>query len=145
MKDLQERLRIKACMIDLGERIACVSDSALMREAADAVDALSANAVQVEPVAYAVFSDNGNIQIWCTDPIQADRLRQQYGEALQPLYAAPQPAEQRPAPDVTHLVGALKQILGWRELRSGQEIPIERIEDVARAALSAYRKGGDTP
>src|SRR5690625_1945386 len=44
-----------------------------------------------EPVAYAVFSDNGNIQIWCADPIQAETLRQEYGEALQPLFALPCP------------------------------------------------------
>ena len=30
---------------------------------------------------------------------------------------------------------ALTQILGWRELRSGNEFPIERIEDIAREAL----------
>lgn len=39
------------------------------------------------------------------------------------------------------LVDALEQILGWRELRSGREFPIERIEDIARAALAAHRKG----
>lgn len=30
---------------------------------------------------------------------------------------------------------ALSQILGWRELRSGNEFPIERIEDIASEAL----------
>lgn len=49
-------------------------------------------------------------------------------------------AEQQP--DVAGLVWALKQILGWRELRSGREFPIERIEDIARAALAAHRKQG---
>lgn len=48
-----------------------------------------------------------------------------------------------PMVDVAGLVEALKQILGWRELRSGREFPIERIEDMARAALAAYRKGGE--
>lgn len=48
------------------------------------------------------------------------------------------------APEVAKLVWALKQILGWRELRRGREFPIERIEDIARAALTAYRnQGGD--
>lgn len=41
-----------------------------------------------EPVAYAVFANNGSIRIWCADPAQVETLRQQYGEALQPLYAA---------------------------------------------------------
>jgi len=40
MKDLPKRLRIKAGMIEMCERIAWGSDSALMREAADALDAL---------------------------------------------------------------------------------------------------------
>lgn len=33
--------------------------------------------VRGEPVAYAVFADNGNIRIWCADPIQAETLRQE--------------------------------------------------------------------
>lgn len=45
-----------------------------------------------EPVAYAVFAENGNIRIWCADPIQAEALRQEYGNRLQSLYTAPQPA-----------------------------------------------------
>ena len=54
----------------------------------------------VQPVAYAVFAENGNIRIWCSDPIQAETLRQQYGAELRPLYTAPQPA---PAQDVAGL------------------------------------------
>ena len=38
MTDLVKRLRIKAGMIELGELIAWGSDSALMREAADALE-----------------------------------------------------------------------------------------------------------
>lgn len=38
MSDLVKRLRIKAGMIEMGERIAWGSDSALMREAADALE-----------------------------------------------------------------------------------------------------------
>lgn len=38
------------------------------------------------------------------------------------------------APD---LLAALKQILGWRELRSGAgEFPVERIEEIARSAIA---------
>lgn len=43
MSDLPKRLRIKASMIALGERIAWGSDTALMEEAADAIEALSAS------------------------------------------------------------------------------------------------------
>jgi len=35
---------------------------------------------------------------------------------------------------------ALRQILGWRELRNTNEIPIERIEDIARKALTQLGK-----
>jgi len=43
MTDLPKRLRITASMIALGERIAWGSDTALMEEAADAIEALSAS------------------------------------------------------------------------------------------------------
>ena len=37
---------------------------------------------------------------------------------------------------------ALKAILGWRELRSGaDEVPIKRIEELAKAALGAWEEG----
>jgi hypothetical protein len=63
----------------------------------------------VQPVAYAVFAENGNIRIWCSDPIQAETLRQQYGDDLRPLYTAPQPA---PAQDVAGLRAALVEAAG---------------------------------
>jgi hypothetical protein len=40
------------------------------------------------------------------------------------------------APD---LYEALVQILGWRELRSGNEFPIKRVEGIAREALAKAR------
>lgn len=43
--ELSKRLRIKAAMIEMGERIAWGSDSALMREAADLIDQLAAKPV----------------------------------------------------------------------------------------------------
>ena len=43
MNDLPKRLRIVASMIALGERIAWGSDTALMEEAADVIEALSAS------------------------------------------------------------------------------------------------------
>jgi hypothetical protein len=58
-------------------------------------------------------------------------------------WAAKQPAPRQPAaPDVEALVEALRSILGWRELRSGNDFPVERIEEIARAALAAHRKEG---
>lgn len=86
----------------MGELIAWGSDIALMREAADALEVVAPD-VQVEPVAYAVFADNGNIRIWSADPTQTETLRLEYGNQVQPLYTAPQPAEQKPAPEITPL------------------------------------------
>jgi len=44
---------------------------------------------------------------------------------------------------VMALEEALRSILGWRELRSGAgEIPIVRIEEIAREALSATAREG---
>jgi hypothetical protein len=37
------------------------------------------------------------------------------------------------------LYEALVQILGWRELRSSNEFPIERVEGIAREALAKAR------
>lgn len=37
----------------------------------------------------------------------------------------------------TRMREALKQILGWRELRETNVFPVERVEDVARKALEA--------
>lgn len=76
----------------------------------------------------------------------ADRPR-----TVQPLYAAPiaqtapQPAEQQPAPDVKTLVEALRSILGWRELRSGNDFPVERIEEIARDALATSQPAEQHP
>jgi hypothetical protein len=48
------------------------------------------------------------------------------------------PREPTDSVQIRMLSDALKQILGWRELRSGaNEIPIERIEGIARDALSS--------
>lgn len=196
MSDLAKRLRIKAGMIEMGERIAWGSDSALMREAADALEAtergaredyklvpveptpemveaakdaympfgdmdlavrmaiLAAPAVQGDPVAYMFSDDWGRTKIvlgketaehWCPP-----------GEKIEPLYTAPQPAEQQP--DVAQLVEALEQIERWDAFPStdktweGSGEPVsygaafgsngERdfMRDVARKALAAHRK-----
>lgn len=124
----------------------------------------AAPAVQGEPVAYAVFADNGNIRIWSADPIQTETLRLEYGDQVRPLYAAQQPAERHPEcgccgqtdrcdddcdavvigghrgaaeqqPDVALLVGAL-------ELFVSNPTPTSEDFDMARTALAAYRKQG---
>jgi hypothetical protein len=40
------------------------------------------------------------------------------------------------------LVEALRSVLGWRELRSGNDFPVERIEQIARAALATFHREG---
>ena len=90
-----------------------------------------APAVQGEPVAYAVFSSNGNIRMWCADPVQGETLRHQYGGALQPLYTAPQPEL-----DVSTLVGALEDIAGTHHHSASAG---EYFAKVARAALAEAR------
>lgn len=52
------------------------------------------------------------------------------------LYTHPQP-DSKLVEENARLLEALKSILGWRELRSGaNEIPIERIEQIADEALN---------
>ncbi|WP_285259210.1 hypothetical protein [Halopseudomonas bauzanensis] len=133
---------------------------------------LAAPAVQGEPVAYAVFADNGNIRIWCADPIQAKTLIQEYGDQVLPLYTAPQPVEQQPEcgccgqtdrcddgcdavvigghraaeqqPDVTHLVEALERIanLPIDPCKTQNDYRLSAAKAIALAAASSYRKGG---
>lgn len=38
---------------------------------------------------------------------------------------------------------ALKQILGWRELRTTNAVPIDRIEEIAKATLKRARELND--
>ena len=60
MSDLAKRLRIKAGMIEMGERIAWGSDSALMREAADALGHVAGERKMVgRPQIREVFMRNG--------------------------------------------------------------------------------------
>lgn len=71
----------------------------------------AAPAVQGEPVAYAVFAENGNIRIWSSDTIHGEALRQEYGDQVQALYAVQQPAGQDSEQDVTMLLGLLDDCL----------------------------------
>lgn len=56
----------------------------------------------VEPVAYAAFSDNGNIRMWCRSAIGMCELFDAHGNKAVPLYTAP------PSPDA-ELVELLRE------------------------------------
>lgn len=92
---------------------------------------LASPAVQEEPVAYAVFTGNGNIRMWGTDPAQVEVLRKQHGEALRPLYAAPQPASS--AEHAWHDYAAA------RLERAGNSLD-EALERASRAAVPAMHQ-----
>lgn len=61
------------------------------------------------------------------------------------LTAAPQPAEQKPAPDVSALVEALEKMVKWYENTSLGDNPAFQYYDLAKKALlsvAAHRKQG---
>lgn len=89
----------------------------------------AAPAVQGEPVAYAVFAENGNIRIWCADPIQTETLRQQYGEALQPLYAAPPPAT-APLDYTDAYQGAMEDLAIWKRRALEAETTVRKQDKI---------------
>lgn len=62
---------------------------------ADRAPADSVTAPKQEPVAYAIFAENGNIRLWATEPQHVKRIAAEQGLSLVKLYTAPQPA---PAP-----------------------------------------------
>lgn len=104
----------------------CVYEAAF-----DLLEAVGAPAVQGEPVAYSVFASNGNIRIWCADPVQVETLRQQYGDQLTPLYEHPA-AERPPSPSD-------EEMLSW----AGEEqffLFCDRDEflQIARAVLERF-------
>lgn len=152
MTDLPERLRIKASMIELGERIAWGSDSALMREAADALE-MAAPAVQGEPVSLrerlfrgwegcsnhgcvvveprpGMARTNGSCQ--CVVNASRSQLYMLQGRIQSVLNAAPQQS-----PDVTQLVEALEGALSGRPLDT-------EFWDRCEQFIVAYRKGGES-
>lgn len=46
-----------------------------------------------EPVAYAVFAENGNIRVWATEPQHVKRIAAEQGLKLVKLYTHPSPPE----------------------------------------------------
>lgn len=104
------------------------------------------NKIEHEPVAYAVFAENGNIRIWKADPIQVETLRLEYGDQVRPLYTAPKLAEQQP--DVSALVEALELIAESYDVGRhdglSEECPAlcaTKSWLIAKDALALYRKG----
>src|SRR5678816_3491045 len=73
------------------------------------------NNYRLVPVAYAVFANDGSIRAWCADPTQVETLQQQYGEELQPLYTAPQPAEQQSI-DPGLALDAANHLTNWLDM-----------------------------
>ena len=176
MSDIIKRLRIKAGMIQMGERIEWGSDSGLMYEAADVIEQLMARDEQYTP---ADMADQG-AQGWrdgyawakgeaCSqapavqrEPVGEVRLEfgtqsyvfaELYSKSLPvlapgtKLYAAPQPTEHPPAPDVAGLVEALERLVGDAERATHVEFGgtpwlKEKMAEIdyARAALAAHRK-----
>lgn len=58
----------------------------------DGVASIAASAVS-EPVAYAVFAENGNIRVWATEPQHVKRIAAEQGLKLVKLYTHPCPPE----------------------------------------------------
>lgn len=81
---------------------------AMLDAAPKAVEKVSEICDMSSPVAYAVFEENGNIRIWCADPIQAETLRLEYGDRVEPLYSTPQST-----PDVSELVKVIESLLPY--------------------------------
>lgn len=127
MSDLAKRLRIKAGMIEMGELIAWGSDSALMREAADALE-LAAPDVQGEPVAWQLHTPDGRVILNKEFPEWADGGD---GYKITPLYAAPQPAEQPTISAYACTVPDDCETLHWR----GQILSMNELVSVAQPAV----------
>lgn len=112
MSDLVKRLRIKAGMIEMGERIERGSDTALMREAADALDdAVPDHIADAGKVASEIHTQLAGLRgiLWSPDwrTSQAREEMSDITSEIERIILAPQPAEQQP--DVAQLVEALEK------------------------------------
>jgi len=129
---------MKICMHNQMHRYVC--DSKCMNDFYNPPKNLRHDAVapdvQVEPVAYLRKDQLDHVQRMgpmlgeIADSPRADRV---------PVYAAPQPAEQQPAPDVAGLVEALELASKTLTMACLEGEVTRRID----AALAPYRKGGD--
>jgi len=106
---------------------------------------LAAPAVQGEPVGWQFYKDgkwwHGN------DCIKGHRKNtEEAGYLTRDVYAAPQPTEQQPAPDVAGLVEALTELcdeIDNHEIHTSiAKTSILWFKRKARAALAAHRKQG---
>ena len=99
---------------------------------------LAAPAVQGEPVGWQFYQDG---KWWNGDDRIKDHRKntEEAGYPIREVYAAPQPVEQQPAPDVAGLVEALEQCI-TSMLDSGYRADAVVIR-AARSALAAHIKG----
>src|SRR5690625_1800869 len=70
----------------------------------------------------------------------------QIARAVMQRYAAPQPTEQQPAPDVSALVEALENARQWIDdcgAQGGAQHMLDELDAALAAALDAHRKGGE--
>lgn len=149
MSNLVKRLRIKAGMIEMGERIEWGSDTALMREAADALE-MSAPAVQGEPVGLSRFIEmiEARASIRRSGMIDGITLLRDLRAMLAATPSAQQPAEQQP--DVTLLLSLLSHARcntcdGSEGLYDNHGLPhqCQWCHDRSKA-VAAYREGGES-
>ena len=71
----------------------CHTYNAKTAEARAKVVASLAASAGSEPVAYAIFAENGNIRVWATEPQHVKRIAAEQGLKLVKLYTNPSPPE----------------------------------------------------
>ena len=96
-----------------------------------------AHGAHVAPVAWHLRTPDERVILNKEFPAWADGID---GYKITPLYAAPQPAEQQPAPDVAGLVEALEQCI--TSMLDNGYLANALVIRAARAALAAHRKQG---
>ena len=97
---------------------------------------LAAPSVQGEPVGYVRPHHLKMLRYGKVCGITLEDKPDAHNRVTIPLYAAPQPAEQQPAPDVAVLVDALESLLRHAKKMGRTSALYEK----ARAALAAHRK-----
>ena len=94
-----------------------------------------------EPVAYAIFAENGNIRLWATEPQHVKRIAAEQGLSLVKLYAAPQPAPAPLSESIDQLERKL-EIIGVVGVVDGHDVVRrESVLEIARRAALAAQGG----
>lgn len=91
-----------------------------------------------EPVAYAIFAENGNIRLWATEPQHVKRIAAEQGLSLVKLYAAPQaaPVAQGDAEDAERMDWLEQQV---RQSHTGVSFDYGRSVDGGLVTEKGYR------